>query len=255
MPVAAGIYYSLHTSSYSGPKPPIVLLHGAGGTHLYWPPEMRRLAGWNVYAPDLPGHGQSSGSGQQTISGYTSTILDWLQAMGLHSAIFVGHSMGSAIAISLALDHANHVIGLGLLGAGARLRVASEILENAANPETHTRAVEVVVQWAFSPAAPAQLVALAGKRMAETRSSVLYGDFLACNAFNEIARIEQIRSPVLIVCGVDDYMTPVRYSQFLANHIPGAVLNLIPAAGHMVMLEQPQAVSSALNEFLGSISY
>jgi pimeloyl-ACP methyl ester carboxylesterase len=59
----------------------------------------------------------------------------------------------------------------------------------------------------------------------------------------------------LIVCGNDDRITPLRYSQFLANNIPDAVFKPIPDAGHMVMLEKPQAVAKCLADFLSVISY
>jgi pimeloyl-ACP methyl ester carboxylesterase len=163
--------------------------------------------------------------------------------------------MGSAIALSLALDYPEQVLGLGLLGAGGRLRVAPELLESAASQTTILKAVEMVISCSFSPQAPARLMELAAKRMAEVRPSVLHGDFLACDNFDVMERLTQISAPSLIVCGADDQMTPVRYSQFLADKLPNAVLKVIPDAGHMVMLEQPQAVAKALTEFLAGIPY
>ena len=255
MPVVEDIYYHLFEGSEIGQKPPVILLHGAGGNHLYWPSEVRRLPGYRIYAIDLPGHGKSAGRGWQSIAAYTQVVLDWMGAVGLHGAIFVGHSMGSAIALSLALEHAEHVMGLGLVGAGARLRVAAALLESAANPTTFHHAVENVVAWSFSPAASDQLIKLATARMAETRPSVLHGDFLACDGFDVIRRLEEIHCPTLVLCGEDDRMTKPRYSRFLADNIPNARLQLIPAAGHMVMLEQPQAVAAALANFLEGIVY
>jgi len=255
MPVAADLYYYVYEGSEEGRRPPVILIHGAGGTHLHWPSEIRRLPGQRVLALDLPGHGKSGGRGQQAIQAYVDVLLEWLVTIGVHSAVFVGHSMGSAIAISLALDHAEHVLGLGLVGAGARLRVSPALLEGAASPTTFLSAIETVVSWSFSPQAPERLTELAAQRMAETRPSVLHGDFLACNAFDEMDRIAQIRQPTLIVCGADDRMTPTRYSQFLADSLPNAVLKTIPEAGHMVMLEQPQATAAALEDFLAGISY
>jgi pimeloyl-ACP methyl ester carboxylesterase len=157
--------------------------------------------------------------------------------------------------MSLALDHAEHVLGLCLVGAGARLRVAQALLESASSPSTFYSAVETVVRCSFSPQVEPRLLELATKRMAETRPSVLYGDFLACDAFDEIGRVDSIRQPGLVLCGVHDQMTPVRYAQFLADNLPRAVLKTIPNAGHMVMLEQPKAVAKALADFLVSVTY
>jgi pimeloyl-ACP methyl ester carboxylesterase len=255
MPVAANLYYYVYEGSEEGQRPPVVLIHGAGGTHLYWPSEIRRLPGYRVFAPDLPGHGKSAGRGMQSIKAYSRVILDWLGAVGVHRAVFVGHSMGSAIAISLALDHTEHVLGLGLIGAGARLRVAPELLENAASPATFYSAVNTIVGWSFGSQTPEQLTELAAKRMAETRPSVLHGDFMACDAFDEMQRIGEIEQPTLVICGADDKMTPARYAQFLADNIPNAISKIIPGAGHMVMLEKPQATAAILCEFLTGISY
>ena len=121
MPVAADIYYHYFEGSTEGAKPTVVLIHGAGGDHLHWHPNIRRLPDYRVFALDLPGHGKSGGRGQQSISAYAASILDWMEAMGLHSAVIVGHSMGSAVALKLVLDHPQHVLGLGLVGGGARL--------------------------------------------------------------------------------------------------------------------------------------
>jgi len=191
----------------------------------------------------------------QSITTYTQALVNWLDAVDLHSAVLIGHSMGSAIALSLALNHPGRVLGLGLVGAGARLRVAPELLEQASNQTTFLNAVNTLISRSFSVHAPTRLTELAGRRMAETRSSVLYGDFLACDEFDVRERLGELRQPTLIVCGAEDQMTPVRHAQFLANGIPQAALKLIPNAGHMVMLEQPQAVATAIGEFVGAIRY
>jgi pimeloyl-ACP methyl ester carboxylesterase len=254
MPVASDLYYFSHQRGDIETLP-VVLLHGAGGNHLYWPSEVRRLPGFRIFAPDLPGHGKSAGRGQQSIESYAQLIVDWLEALGLHRAAFVGHSMGGGIALELALHHSEHVLGLGLIGTGARLKVSPEILAEAASPTTFHRAVEIVAGAFFSPSADPNLVATAAARLAEIRSSVFYGDFLACDGFDVSGEIAQIRQPALVLCGAEDRLTSPRYSEFLANQIPNAQLVVLAQAGHMVMLEQPQAVAAALAKFLGSLPY
>jgi pimeloyl-ACP methyl ester carboxylesterase len=255
MPSTADLYYQLHPDGREGLTPPVVLIHGAGGTHLYWPTEIRRLRGYHVYAPDLPGHGDSGGRGMQTIGAYTRALVSWLDALDLHSSVLIGHSMGGAIALCMALDHPSRVLGLGLVGAGARLRVSPELLEQTSNQTTFAGGVAAIISRSFSPQAPPRLVALATRRMSETRASVLYGDFLACDEFDVRERLAEIDQPTLIVCGAEDQMTPVRSAQFLACGIKNALLKVVPNAGHMVMLEQPLAVASAISEFVGSIPY
>jgi len=255
MPVITGVYYHLYEGSNLGQKPAVVLIHGAGGNHLYWPAEARRLAGYRVYAPDLAGHGKSDGRGRQTISGYAESILEWLAALEIHSAVFVGHSMGSAITLCLALDHPEHVTGLALVAGGARLKVAPQLLEYTESPTTYLNAIKMIVDWSFSADAPARIIDSVTKRMSETRPSVLHSDFQACSEFGVADRLGEISKPALIVCGAEDKMTPLRYSQYLAEKISGAQLKVIPGAGHMVQIEKPRLVADALLSFLNGIKH
>ncbi len=254
MPKAAGLYYFASERGNTS-TPPVILIHGAGGTHLHWPPDVRRMPQQRVYALDLPGHGKSDGSGEQSIQAYAQHVLSWMEAMNFFQAVFVGHSMGGAIALTLGLEHNDQVAGLGLVGTGARLRVAPQILEATASQTGFDNAVKMITQWAFGPNADPRLKILAEERMAETRPSVLHGDFVGCDLFNQMEEVQNIQRPTLVVCGEEDKLTPSRYSKYLAETIPGAQLKLIPDAGHMVMLERPSAVAKALGEFLEAIPY
>lgn len=254
MPITTAIYYFTHNKA-GADSPPVVLIHGAGGSHLHWPSEVRRLPGYRTYALDLPGHGKSTGRGLQSVAAYADAVLHWLEAVDLHRVVLVGHSMGGAIVQYLALHAKDQVLGLGLVGTGARLRVHPDILQNTLSEKTYRTAVNTIVQWAFSPQTPPQLVEIASRRMAETRPSVLHGDFVASDAFDIITQVGEIHQPTAVICGADDQLTPLRYSQFLADNIPNAQLEVIPAAGHMVMLEKPQEVAVVLSAFLEKIRF
>ena len=248
MPNAADLYFFEWGKESS--KPPILLIHGAGGSYLHWATELRRLPGYHVLAPDLPGHGKSGGVGEQTIQGYAEAILRWMDALRLRPAIVIGHSMGSAIALTLALDSPARVRALGLIGSGARLRVAPAILEGTASETTFPATVQTITQWSFGSHASPRLKTLAAQRMSETRPTVLHGDFLACNLFDVMPRVEEIQVPALVLCGAEDKMTPPRYSAYLHEKIPNSTLKIIEGAGHMVMLEKPKEVAEALLSFL-----
>jgi pimeloyl-ACP methyl ester carboxylesterase len=255
MPVSGNLYYSQHCEKGTE-NPPLVLIHGAGGTHLYWPPEIRRLAGYCVYAIDLPGHGKSAiCDGQQSVDEYAQHLVQWLESVQLRRAVVVGHSMGSAIALALAIHHPEYVVGLGLISAGARLRVLPNLLNYVADQTTFEKAADILVSYSFSSNAPPRLVELASKRMLETRQSVLYGDLQACNRFDVMDRLGAVHQPTLVICGAEDQMTPLRYAQFLSSAIPNARLCVIPNTGHMVMLEQPRLVADSLLAFFQEITF
>lgn len=252
MPSAAGLYYFVHEADNST-RPPVILLHGAGGTHLNWPPQVRRLDGQPMIAVDLPGHGKSEGVGRQLVSDYAADMLRFLDAMRLPSAVFVGHSLGSAIALTLALENPGRVYALGLLGAGAHMRVAPALLEALSQPSTFREAVQLVVDKGYSEYAGDRLKELAAERMAGTRPPVFYGDFLACDAFNVSERLTQIHVPTLVLGAAQDLLTPPWCSSDLAAKIPGARLQMIYRAGHMFMLEEPEKTASALADFFDSL--
>ena len=252
MPTAAGLYYFAHGDELRD-RPPVLLLHGAGGSHLSWPPQIRRLTGQRIFALDLPGHGKSEGVGRQDINEYTKAVYEFMKA--LPNVVLVGCSMGSAIAMSLALGYRRRVIGLGLIGSGAKLRVAASTLENAANPSTFLPAVEAVIDNSYSSNVDPRVKELAVKQMAETRQAVLYGDFLACDEFDVTERVSNIHVPTMLICGSLDRMTPPNRSEFLRDQIEGAQLHIVEGAGHMVMIERPDEVAGLLSEFLGQILY
>jgi pimeloyl-ACP methyl ester carboxylesterase len=255
MPLYGKLYYSQHCESGTE-NPPLILIHGAAGTHLYWPPEIRRLSGYCVFAPDLPGHGKSSAlDGQQTIDDYVRYLLQWLESIQIRRAVFIGHSMGGAIALSLAINHPEYVVALGLISSGARLRVNPDVLKFAADSTTYIKSLDLLVSCSFSADAAPRLVQLASKHLLETRHSVFLGDMQACDRFDVMDQLSEVIQPTLVVCGEEDQMTPTRYAQYLSSSIPNAQLLTIPNAGHMVMLEQPVRVADGLLAFLNEITF
>ncbi len=250
MPFANGIYYhETDLRAENAANIPVVLVHGAGGTHLHWPAQVRRLPGLWTLAVDLPGHGRTDGLGEQEIRGFAAQLIAWAQAVGFPKAVWVGHSMGGAIVQTLALEHPQNVHGIGLVATGARLPVNPQLLESTAHAETFPLAVETIMKWAFSPQTDARLRELATQRMLEVRHTVVHNDFAACNRFDVSDQLENITAPALIIHGTADKMTPFRYAEFLASRLPRAELVKVPDAGHMVMLEQPETVADALHRF------
>lgn len=249
MPICAGIHYFTHPEGEAN-RPPVILIHGAGGNYLTWHPYLRRLKGETIHALDLPAHGESPGEGRQSIQDYAGDVLRFLDAAKIQRAVLGGLSMGAAVALTIALHHPQRAAGLMLIGGGAKMRVAQSILETAGNPKTFEAAVEAIHANCFSPNAPPDLVRLSKRQMLKVKPSVLLGDFLACHRFDVTARLAEIETPTLVLCGALDKMMPPKFSESLRDGIPNARLCIVENAGHMLPLEQPQAVAEALKRFL-----
>ncbi|MBU0494607.1 MAG: alpha/beta hydrolase [Chloroflexi bacterium] len=229
--------------------PAVLFSHGAGGTHRHWLPEVVAAGALTrAYALDLPGHGRSTGTGRDTISGYVEVVRGLLDALGLDRAVVGGHSMGGAIAQTLALTYPDRCAGLILTGTGARLRVLPAIMEGVLTDFSAT--VDVIGQYAYGPDAPTDLLRLGREEMLQNDPQVYHDDFLACDRFDIMDRLGEIRVPTLILCGTADRLTPPKYSHYLHEHIAGSTLTLIEGAGHMVMLEQPAQMNEAIARFL-----
>jgi pimeloyl-ACP methyl ester carboxylesterase len=254
MPVLATHSGAIFYAQRGKAGPALLCLHGAGGTHRHWGNQLRDLSDIaRVYALDLPGHGRSSATAAEpaSVAGYSAALLDFMDACGLDQAVLVGHSMGGAIALWTALDAPGRVLGLGLVGTGARLRVAPAILGGFDSDLAAT--IRLIVDYAYAPATPDALLRQAEADYAGANPVVFRNDFSACDSFDIRARLAEIHCPTAIICGSADRLTPPKYSETLRDGIPGATLTLVPNAGHMAMVEQPDAVSQALRELLRSL--
>jgi pimeloyl-ACP methyl ester carboxylesterase len=253
MPFASEIHYRRAAKDSKG-RIPLVLIHGAGGSYLYWPPAIRHLAGEDVLAIDLPGHGTSAGEGKETIDAYVSDVIGFMDNLSITRAVITGHSMGSAIAMRMSLVYPERVKGLILIGSGAKLSVHPKLIQYCGSENTYPDAVSLVMEWAFDSQTDRRLVELAGERMAEMSPHVLHADFIACDAFDVRNQVGEIEQPTLVISCENDQMTPVRFSQFLAENLINSRLEVVPKAGHMVMLEQPETVANLIEGFLTKIN-
>jgi pimeloyl-ACP methyl ester carboxylesterase len=232
---------------------PVLFIHGSGGNAFGWEKVMGGLEGFHTCAVDLPGHGGSKGEGKQSIHEYTEFIRDFCNARGWGDVVLGGHSLGGGIVLDFAVRFPARLRAALLIGTGARLRVlpaALDLLKKMAEGEIPTK----FQPWAFSEKAAPEVLAEGEKEWAKTSPKVRYYDMLACDQFDIMGELGKVKCPVLIACGREDRLTPIKYSEFLKDRIPGSKLEIIEGAAHMPMLENPKALSSALREFLKTLS-
>lgn len=239
---AAGAPGSPHT---------VLLIHGAGGSHLDWPVSLRRLPDARVYALDLPGHGRSAPPAYDSIAEYSAWTAGFMRALGLPPAVLVGHSMGAAIALELALQEPALVRALVLIGAGARLPVSPLILEGLQTSPGEL--IPRIVGWAYGRDFPEEGKKLARQRLEQVPPAVLYRDFLACSRFDRRAELKDIYPPALVLAGSEDRMVPLALSEELCSGLPRARLVTFAGAGHMLTFERPAEVAGAVADFLAGL--
>jgi len=133
------------------PLVPLVLVHGAGGVGRLWQNQL--LAFPRALAPDLPGHPE--GPGLSTIPDMAGWVRRFMEERGLNACVLGGHSMGSAVALQVALDAPGRLRGLILMGAGARLRVRQEVFDLIR--ADYEAAVEELLRWWFAPGTPLEI--------------------------------------------------------------------------------------------------
>jgi pimeloyl-ACP methyl ester carboxylesterase len=236
-------------------QPTIVLLHGAGFDHTSWALHSRWFAhhGYGVLAPDLPGHGRSSGVPLPTIAEMADWTAALLDAAGAAKARLVGHSMGSLIALETAARHPTKVTALSLIGTAAIMTVGPDLLK-AAEANDHA-AVDMVSIWGLGFAAelggslaPGLWMHFGAERVLEQcKPGVLFSDLSACNAYQgALAAAANVAVPTTLILGERDMMTPAKAGKALAAALPNSRTVVLSGAGHMMMAERPDELLAAL---------
>lgn len=243
-----------------GSGAPVVLLHGLGGDHTVWNQVAPRLAtGHTVIAPDLRGHGRSPAppGASYTFPELERDLLLLMDARSLATVDLVGLSAGGFLALQFTLDHPERVRRLVVIGA-------------AAHCDNHTRAV--AERWAevyrdegfdayalrllkdlFYPDWIEAHLDVADAFTEKLRALDLKGPIqwgLSVRTFDLRGRLGRLRTPTLVVHGVDDQVVDSAHARLLRVSIPGAELKLFPQTGHLPPVERPEATAEAIQEWI-----
>lgn len=250
--VMAGVFINRFGATPSADASSIVLVHGAGMDSTVWSQQARYLAarGFNVLAPDLPGHGQSGGASLKTIH----AMGEWLAAMLADectgSCVLVGHSMGSFVAMHAALS--SDVRHLVLIGTAAKMPVHPDLI--AAAKDQLPLAAALIGDWAFAPdydhsrqALPSTSLRLSAIRLLErSAKGVLADDLIACTDFDSaIETTQRVNARKTIIAGGLDRMTPLNSAKKLASDGDAEIV-VLNDVGHMPILEAPVEVRRRL---------
>ncbi len=241
---------------------PVLLVHGFPLDGTLWQPQLDELADeYRVIVPDLRGFGESTPGAEVTIEQYADDLCALLDELEIDQVVLAGLSMGGYIAFAFHRKYPDRVLGLVLVDTrpqadtdqvrANRVATAAKVKERGATPLADemlnrllspatvnnkpdlVRTVHAMMARQPGPGIVAALRAMAGRP--DSRS--MLGD---------------IAVPTLIVVGADDTITPVADAEAMVDSIPGAELVIIPQAGHLPNLEQPEAFNQALRAFIAT---
>ncbi|MFP4890187.1 alpha/beta fold hydrolase [Paraburkholderia sp. EG304] len=224
-------------------RPPVILVHGLVVSSRYMEPLALALARWfPVFAPDLPGFGESALRGRWLdLPGLANALHLWLVATGLRPAILVGNSFGCQILTELTARHPGDVRALVLQGPtadrGARhLPVQMwRALVNGRRERPH------------SPAAPARIdYAKAGLLRALATMRIMIRDRIE-------NRLPLVRAPVLVVCGSRDPVSPREWAIEVTARLRAAQLIIIDGGTHTLNYVYPHSLALAIRQFVDTL--
>ena len=238
--------------------PPMVLLHGLGGSRMSWEPQFAGLSErFRVAAWDLPGYGDSPAlAGPTTFASLAAAVMRFLDELGVERCHLVGISFGGMIAQYAAATYPCRISTLALLATSPKFGVdgthpdvwrAARLAPLDAGLEPRDFATQVLHTIAGPQITKA---AFAGQVLAMSRLSA-DGLRRAVNCLvthDSTHLLARITAPTLCIVGHLDQETPVAYSQALVDAIPGASLAVVADAGHLVNVEAPEAVNRLLGE-------
>jgi len=240
-------------------KRTIVFVHGAGLDHSGWGLQSRYFGyhGFNVLALDLPAHGRSEGPALASIGDMTDWVKKVLDEKKIKSAVLVGHSMGSLVALEFAARYPQAAEKIALIGTAYPMRVGEAFLDAARRNDQAAYDMETI--WGHAAQVP-----LAGNpnpgmwmygdtlaRLARLAPGVLHNDLNACNSYaGGMEAAVKVKCPVLFVLGARDAMTPPRAAQDLVKAIPNSRTVTVSLSGHSLMAEAPDATLDALIGFV-----
>lgn len=226
----------------------LVFVHGAGSSSMSFYYQLRHFR--NSKAIDLPGH--PSGKPCTSIDGYVEWVRGFNTARRYKDVILCGHSMGGAIALQYALRYPDELRGLILMGTGAKLRVNPLFLQQCLEPGEEN-SDWLKRQKSYYKGVESDIFQVLLNRAEEIGPAVELNDLLSCDRFDVMQEVGNIHLPTEIICGDADEMTPVKYSNYLAENIEGSQEYIISGADHYVQLKRYQQVNAKIEEFLSSL--
>jgi len=229
----------------------LIFLHGSGAYGGVWRYQTEYFT--DSDGVNLPGHLQ--GQILNSVEEYVDWLREYVRGKGYRDVVLVGHSLGGAIALMYAIKYPQELKGIVIIGSGARLRVHPmylTALEEAIKGGNLQEWYQQMV--AGHRLTPEDYQREALEKRKDIGPAVMLSDFLCCDKFDIMDRVQEIKLPALIICGELDMMTPVKYANYLGTKLTNSRVVIIPQATHLVFAEKPEAVNDAIEDFVKGTS-
>ena len=239
---------------------PVVFLHGLGGSRLAWEPQLAALASrGRAVAWDMPGYGRSAAPAEPlTFAALADAVIELADELGAERIHLVGLSFGGMIAQYVAATHPERLASLTLLSTSPKFGLdgtlpadwrAARLAPLDAGQEPIDFADRVLAAIS-GPHISAEALAHQRTAMAEVTGEAMRRAIDCIVTHDSRALLPTIAVPTLCLVGELDDETPPAYCQYIADRIPGARLEVIPSAGHLLSAEAPDLVNRLLIEHI-----
>ena len=247
----------------SGQGTPVVLLHGFPLSGAIWHEQQHRLSDhYRVITPDLRGHGRSPAPpGVYEMDLLARDVIALLDTLLIKKAVIMGHSMGGYVALAAWKLAPARFLALGMVasqagadseeGRQARYKMADRVAAEGSEV-----VADAMLPKLFAPSLPAgsPIIDQVRQLILHTPSAGIIGSLKGMAARpDSSAQLANLKIPVLLLAGDKDQIIPPEKAKAIAASIPTATLTIVENAGHMPMLEQPDATTAAIRSFLSKV--
>ncbi len=243
---------------------PLVLLHAFPLSRMMWEAERTAFArSCRVVIPDLPGFGRSPRQAAPSISQMASSVLTLLDDLGVREpAIVAGLSMGGYVAFEIVRQAPHRVRALGLFSTravpdnpeqrGRRLKAAERIRQEGVQPFA-TSILPNLLGRTTRAQRPELVERLAVQSVRNDPDGVVDALLAMAQRQDSTDLLPFIRCPVMVIAGDEDALIPVAQAEDMRRRIPGATLEVIRQAGHLVNVEQPEAFQAVFGRWVAGV--
>lgn len=244
-----------------GAGPTVLMLHGVGGGHLAFAPQVETLAGcgYRAVAWDMPGYGRSAPIEPYTFKGLAQSCVALIEGLQCGTVVLVGHSMGGMVAQEVVARRPELVSRLVLCGTSPAFgkpdaQWQREFIAQRTAPldagQSMAQLAEVLVPRMVGPGSLPEGVRLAQHCMGLVNPSTYRRALEAMTTFDRRASLAEIHVPTLLVAGEHDRNAPPEVMKKMAQRIAHSTYLEMAGIGHLQNLEAPEEFDAALLNFL-----